>query len=103
MGIFLYLPILTFSQASLDTLGVSDFNSNITGAEKYLPLLTEKTADVISRTGRLYLVDLTSNQSVNKVIERAQENYKGNYAKLLAELAYKKGSLDNITVITYLF
>ncbi len=50
------------------------------------------------------LWDVLSNQEVvNYINSLIAENYKGNYAKLLAELAYKKGSLDNITVITYLF
>ena len=50
------------------------------------------------------LWDVLSNQDVvNYVLSLIIENYKGNYAKLLAKLAYKKGSLDNITVITYLF
>lgn len=102
LGIFLYLPILTFSQASLDTLGVSDFNSNIAGTEKYVSLLTEKTADVISKTGRLYLVDLTSNQSVNKVIERAQENYKGNWISDRAKINPKKIVIGEITVLKFI-
>ena len=50
------------------------------------------------------LWDVLSNQEVvNYVLSLIIENYKGNYAKMLAELAYKKGSLDNITVIVYLF
>ena len=50
------------------------------------------------------LWDVLSNQDVvNYVLSLIIENYKGNYAKMLAELAYKKGSLDNITVIVYLF
>ena len=40
-------------------------------------------------------VDLVNELLMNK-------KFKGNYAKELAETAYKKGSLDNITAVVYL-
>lgn len=50
------------------------------------------------------LWDVLSNQDtvdfVNELL--MNQKYKGNYAKDLAEYAYKKGSLDNITTIVYL-
>lgn len=101
-GIFLYLPILSFSQASLDTLGVSDFNTSVVGADKYVSLLTEKTADIINSTGRLFLVDLTSIQSVKKVIERAQENYKGNWINDRAKINPKKIIVGEITILKFI-
>jgi serine/threonine protein phosphatase PrpC len=49
------------------------------------------------------LWDVLSNQDtvdfVNELL--MNQKYKGNYAKDLAEYAYKKGSLDNITTIIY--
>jgi serine/threonine protein phosphatase PrpC len=48
------------------------------------------------------LWDVLSNQdAIDFVNELVNKKYKGNYAKDLAEYAYKKGSLDNITVILY--
>jgi serine/threonine protein phosphatase PrpC len=50
------------------------------------------------------LWDVMSNQDAIDYINELQMNlkYKGNYAKDLAELAYQKGSLDNITVVVYM-
>jgi serine/threonine protein phosphatase PrpC len=49
------------------------------------------------------LWDVISNQdAVDYINELSNNNFKGNYAKELATCAYKKGSLDNITVIVYL-
>lgn len=101
LAFIFYLPFSSFSQPILDTLGVSDFNTNVSGAEKYVPLLTEKTADIINSTGRLFLVDLTSNQSVNSVIERAQENYKGNWINDKSKINPKKIIVGEITVLKF--
>jgi serine/threonine protein phosphatase PrpC len=51
------------------------------------------------------LWDVMTNQDVADFINQLIMNkkYKGNYAKDLAEHALKKGSLDNITTIVYLF
>jgi serine/threonine protein phosphatase PrpC len=50
------------------------------------------------------LWDVLSNQdAVDIIIKLETKNYKGNYAKFLAEYALEKGSLDNITVIVYYF
>jgi serine/threonine protein phosphatase PrpC len=50
------------------------------------------------------LWDIMQNQDATDFINNLlmDPKYKGNYAKDLAEEAYKKGSLDNITVIVYL-
>jgi serine/threonine protein phosphatase PrpC len=50
------------------------------------------------------LWDVLSNQDVVDHINELQNNkkFKGNYAKELAELALKKGSLDNVTAIVYM-
>jgi serine/threonine protein phosphatase PrpC len=49
------------------------------------------------------LWDVMSNQDVvDYIIELEKNNFKGNYAKNLAEHALKKGSLDNITTIVYM-
>lgn len=51
------------------------------------------------------LWDVLSNQDAVDYINTllTTKKFKGNYAKELAELAYKKGSLDNITTLVYLF
>jgi serine/threonine protein phosphatase PrpC len=50
------------------------------------------------------LWDVVSNQDATDfIIELTMKKTKCNYAKELAEYAYKKGSLDNITVIIYIF
>jgi len=50
------------------------------------------------------LYDTVSNQEAVEFIRDLQfKNYNSNYAKALAELAYNKGSQDNITVIVYFF
>lgn len=51
------------------------------------------------------LYDVLSNQNITDFVNKLSEdkNYKGNYAKDLAEFAFKKGSLDNISVIVYFF
>ena len=49
------------------------------------------------------LWDVISNQdAADFVNELIKNNFKGNYAKELAEHAYKKGSLDNITTIIHM-
>jgi hypothetical protein len=102
---FFYILLNTlsgFSQSQNDTLGVSDFNTTVVGAEKYVVQLTEKTADIINGTGRLLLVDLTSNKSVNRVIERAQENYKGNWISDRAKINPKKIIIGEVTVLKFI-
>ena len=50
------------------------------------------------------LWDVLSNQdAVDFIIDLETRNYKGNYAKVLAEYALEKGSMDNVTVIVYYF
>ena len=49
------------------------------------------------------LWDVVSNQDVTDFInELISNNFKGNYAKVLAELAFIKGSTDNITTVVYM-
>ena len=49
------------------------------------------------------LCDVLSNQdAVDFVNELIKNKFKGNYAKELAEYAFKKGSLDNITTIVHM-
>jgi serine/threonine protein phosphatase PrpC len=50
------------------------------------------------------LWDVLSNQDVVDCINTLiNEKYKGNFAKKIAELALAKGSLDNVTIIIYIF
>jgi serine/threonine protein phosphatase PrpC len=50
------------------------------------------------------LWDVLSNQDVvDFVLDLQIKNYKGNFAKALCNYAYKKGSLDNITCVVYIF
>ena len=50
------------------------------------------------------LWDVLNNQdAVDFVLDLQSKNFKGNYAKSLAEHALAKGSLDNVTVIVYFF
>jgi serine/threonine protein phosphatase PrpC len=50
------------------------------------------------------LYDSVNNQQAVEYIRDLQfKNFKGNYAKMLAEHALSKGSMDNITVIIYFF
>ena len=50
------------------------------------------------------LWDVLNNQdAVDFILDLETRNYKGNYAKALAEYALDKGSMDNITVIIYYF
>ena len=50
------------------------------------------------------LWDVLSNQdAVDFILDLENVEYKGNYAKALAEHALEKGSMDNITVIIYYF
>jgi len=50
------------------------------------------------------LYDTVTNQEAVEYIRDLQfKNYNSNYAKALANLAYNKGSQDNITVIIYFF
>ena len=49
------------------------------------------------------LWDVINNQDVVDFInDKISNNFTGNYAKELADHAYNKGSMDNITVIIYL-
>ena len=49
------------------------------------------------------LWDVINNQdAVDFINDKISSNFNGNYAKELAEYAYNKGSMDNITVILYL-
>lgn len=91
-----------FSQVTQDTVGVTDFNSSISGVTKFLPLLTEKTADIINSTSRVFLVDLTSTNSVDKVISRAQENYKGNWIRDKAKINPKKVIVGEVTILKFI-
>jgi serine/threonine protein phosphatase PrpC len=50
------------------------------------------------------LYDVLNNQEiVDYINELVHNNFKGNYAKELAEYAYNKGSLDNISIVIYFF
>ena len=50
------------------------------------------------------LWDVLSNQdAVDFILDLETQKYKGNYAKVLAEYALEKGSMDNVTVIVYYF
>lgn len=50
------------------------------------------------------LWDVLSNQdAVDFILDLETKNYRGNYAKVLAEYALEKGSMDNVTVIVYYF
>ncbi len=50
------------------------------------------------------LWDVCTNMNVvNYINKLSQNNFKGNYAKSLAEYAYKKGSYDNISCIVHFF
>jgi hypothetical protein len=90
------------SQINQDTLGVSDFNSSISGLNKFLPLLTEKTADIINSTSRVFLVDLTSTNSIDNAINRAQENYKGNWINDKAKINPKKIIIGEVTILKFI-
>lgn len=50
------------------------------------------------------LWDVVNNQdAVDFILDLKNKNFKGNYARALAEHAYKIGSLDNVTVVIYFF
>jgi len=50
------------------------------------------------------LWDVVNNQdAVDFILDLQNKKFKGNYAKALAEYAYKVGSLDNVTVVIYFF
>lgn len=50
------------------------------------------------------LWDVVNNQdAVDFILDLKHKNFKGNYARALAEHAYKIGSLDNVTVVIYFF
>lgn len=50
------------------------------------------------------LWDVLNNQdAVDFILDLETKNYRGNYAKVLAEYALEKGSMDNVTVIVYYF
>ena len=100
--VFFILTLVTWSQVKLDTLGVTDFNTKIPGTESYISLFTEKTADILNSSGRVFLVDLTSDKSVNNVIRRAQENYKGNWIDDRAKINPKKIIVGEINVLKFI-
>lgn len=65
-------------------------------------LFTEKTVNIINSTGRFYLVDLTSTKSVDKIIERAQENYKGNWINSNAKITPKVLVIGQVNVLKFI-
>jgi hypothetical protein len=101
---FLNLLLISVCNAQniQDTVGVPDFNSKISGTEKYLSILTEKTADIVNSTGRVFLVDLTSGKSVDKVISRAQENYKSNWIDDRSKINPKRILVGEVTVLKFI-
>jgi serine/threonine protein phosphatase PrpC len=68
------------------------FNYKITTKDKFLILACDGLWDVLS-----------NQDAVDFIINLTVINFTGNFAKAIAEHAYDKGSLDNITVIIYFF
>jgi serine/threonine protein phosphatase PrpC len=68
------------------------YKYKINSTDKFIILACDGLWDVISNQDA---VDFINNLIINK--------FKNNYAKELAEYAYKRGSLDNITVIVNFF
>jgi serine/threonine protein phosphatase PrpC len=67
------------------------YKHKINSTDKFIIFACDGLWDVLSNT-----------EAVNFVNNLLNTNYTGNYAKELAEHAYKKGSLDNITTIVYM-
>ncbi len=104
---FLICSLLLFSsngnaQVKKDTVGIADFSTQVPGAGNYINLFTEKTVDIFNTTGRFFLVDLTSTKSVDKIIERAQENYKGNWINSNAKINPKVLVIGQINVLKFI-
>lgn len=93
---------VSFAQIRKDTVGIADFSTQVNGAGQFLNLFTEKTVDIINSTGRFYLVDLTSTKSVDKIIERAQENYKGNWINSNAKITPKVLVIGQVNVLKFI-
>jgi len=90
------------AQVRKDTVGISDFSTQVPGGSQFLNLFTEKTVDIINSTGRFFLVDLTSTKSVDKIVERAQENYKGNWINTNAKINPKVVVIGQINVLKFI-
>ncbi len=90
------------AQVKKDTVGIADFSTQVPGAGNYINLFTEKTVDIFNTTGRFFLVDLTSTKSVDKIIERAQENYKGNWINSNAKINPKVLVIGQINVLKFI-
>ena len=90
------------AQVKKDTVGIADFSTQVPGAGQFLNLFTEKTVDIINSTGRFFLVDLTSSKSVDKVIERAQENYRGNWINSNAKINPRVLVVGQINVLKFI-
>ena len=99
---FFLVTININAQARKDTVGISDFSTQVPGASQFLNLFTEKTVDIINSTGRFFLVDLTSTKSVDKIVERAQENYKGNWINTNAKINPKVVVIGQINVLKFI-
>jgi hypothetical protein len=107
INLLLIFPLFIFStsinaQVRKDTVGIADFSTQVTGASQFLNLFTEKTVDIINTTGRFFLVDLTSAKSVDKIVERAQENYKGNWINTNAKINPKVVVIGQINVLKFI-
>jgi hypothetical protein len=102
--IFLFFVIIgnLNAQVRKDTVGIADFSTQVPGASQFLNLFTEKTIDIINNTGRFFLVDLTSTKTLDKVVERAQENYKGNWISLNAKINPKVLVIGQINVLKFI-
>lgn len=70
----------------------SIYNPNINNGDKFIILACDGLWDVLTNQDAI--------EFVNTLLDN--NNYKGNIAKDIAEYAYNKKSLDNITVIVYL-
>jgi|APGre2960657423_1045063.scaffolds.fasta_scaffold26420_2 hypothetical protein len=105
--LLLIFPLFIFStnivaQVRKDTVGIADFSTQVPGASQFLNLFTEKTVGIINTTGRFFLVDLTSAKSVDKIVERAQENYKGNWINTNAKINPKVVFIGQINVLKFI-
>jgi len=90
------------AQVKKDTIGIADFSTQVAGANQFLNLFTEKTVGIINTTGRFFLVDLTSAKSLDKIVERAQENYKGNWINTNAKINPKLVIIGQINVLKFI-
>ncbi len=68
------------------------YRYKLSSSDKFVIFACDGLWDVMTNQDA---VDLVNDLLMNK-------KFKGNYAKELAETAYKKGSLDNITAVVYL-